>query len=175
MEDEVLVTAARHGDKKAFETIVEKYYNDLFRTALSIVNSGWDALDICQETLIKAYLSLHTLRDASKFKPWISRILRNKCQDHFRRNKKTIPIENIEQEGFVEEGNEETLDLLRALSTLSDDIRMVISLRYINDLKIKDIAAVMGCPEGTVKSRLNNGLKTLRKTMNAGGIKEVAE
>lgn len=161
----MLIEAAKRGDKKAFESIVQKYHNELYYTALGIVRSGWDALDICQDTFLKVFSSLDTLKDTSKFRSWMNRILINKCNDHFRKNKRVTVVEYIENEGFLEEGKEENIDLLRALSSLKDETRVVLTLRYFQDLPIKEIASIIDIPEGTVKSRLSNGLKELRKLM----------
>lgn len=173
MENENLLESAKRGDKKAFEALIQKYHNELYYTALGIVRSGWDALDICQDTFLKAYSSLNTLKDTSKFKAWINRILVNKCNDFFRRNKRVTAMENIETEGFFEEVYDENIDLLRALSSLKEESRTVLTLRYFQDLPIKEIAEVVGCPEGTVKSRISNGLKDLRKLMEPGSDREV--
>lgn len=103
----MLIKYSKRGDKKASELLVQKYYNELYYTALGIVRSGWDALDICQETFIQVFSSLNTLKDPSKFRAWINRILINKCNDFFRQNKNTFTIENLESEGFIEEGRED--------------------------------------------------------------------
>jgi len=161
----MLIKYSKRGDKKASELLVQKYYNELYYTALGIVRSGWDAMDICQETFIQMFSSLNTLKDPSKFRAWINRILINKCNDFFRQNKNTFTIENLESEGFIEEGREDQIDLLRALASLKEDSRIVLTLRYFQDLPIKEIAAIMGCPEGTIKSRLSNGLDELRRLM----------
>lgn len=175
MNEKAMIIAAKKGDKKAFESIVDKYYNAIFHTALGIMRNSWDAMDMCQDAFTKAFISLDALKDISSFKAWLSRILINCCNDHFRRNKNLILSENIEEEGFFEYENEDALDVLRALSSLSREIRTTLSLRYIQDMKITEIAACMNCPEGTVKSRISSGLKELRKIMRAGDSKEVAK
>ena len=166
VEEEIMVEAAKKGDKKAFEAIVKKYHNVLYYTALGIVGSGWEALDICQETFIKAFNSINSLKDKSKFRSWINRILVNKCNDYFRKNKNEVCVDFIEETGgFIEEGREESIDLLRALSSLKENSRVVLTLRYFQDLSLKEIAAILDIPEGTVKSRLSNGLEEMRKLM----------
>jgi len=165
VEIDMLIEAAKRGDKKAFESIVDRYHNELYYTALGILRSGWDALDVCQETFLKVFSSLDTLKDTSKFRFWMNRILINKCNDHFRRNKKVTVVEHIENEGFIEQGKEENIDLLKALSSLKEDARIVLTLRYFQDMPVKEIASLLGIPEGTVKSRLSYGLKELRKLM----------
>lgn len=173
LEEEKMIEAFRKGDKKAFELMVEKYHNELYYTALSLTRSGWDALDLCQETFIKAYTSINTLKDGAKFRAWISRILVNKCKDFFRKNKKIVLVEDIEKEGFFEDSNIENMDLLKAISALKEDHRIVITLRYFQDLSIREIAEITGSPEGTVKSRLSYGLKELRRNMKAKTDTEV--
>ncbi|HHV28296.1 RNA polymerase sigma factor [Acetivibrio mesophilus] len=170
MEIDMLVESAKNGDKKAFDKIVQRYHNELYYTALGIVKSGWDALDICQETFLKAFSSLDTLKDVSKFRAWINRILINKCNDNFRRNKRVTVVDFIENEGFFEDSKEENIDLLKALSLLKEESRVILTLRYFQDLSIKEIASIVEVPEGTVKSRLSNGLKELRKLMKVGRI-----
>lgn len=161
----MLIEAAKRGDKKAFESLVQRYHNELYYTALGIVRSGWDALDICQETFLKVFSSLDTLKDTSKFRSWMNRILINKCNDYFRQNKRVIVSDYIEDEGFIEEGKEENMDLLKALASLKEETRVVLTLRYFQDLPLKEIAVIVDAPEGTVKSRISNGLKELRKRM----------
>jgi RNA polymerase sigma-70 factor (ECF subfamily) len=170
VEIDMLVESAKNGDKKAFDKIVQRYHNELYYTALGIVKSGWDALDICQETFLKAFSSLDTLKDVSKFRAWINRILINKCNDNFRRNKRVTVVDFIENEGFFEDSKEENIDLLKALSLLKEESRVILTLRYFQDLSIKEIASIVEVPEGTVKSRLSNGLKELRKLMKVGRI-----
>ncbi|TYQ16109.1 UNVERIFIED_CONTAM: RNA polymerase sigma-70 factor (ECF subfamily) [Acetivibrio alkalicellulosi] len=166
METELIIKAAKQGDKKSFELLVKKYHNELYYTALGIVRSNWDALDICQDTFLKVFSSFDTLKDISKFRAWINRILINKCNDHFRKNKRLTFVDYIESEGFIESGTDENIDLLKSLSCLKDDTRVVLTLRYFQDLPLKEIADILDIPEGTVKSRISNGLKELRKLMD---------
>jgi RNA polymerase sigma-70 factor (ECF subfamily) len=179
LEDEILIEEAKRGDKKAFEALVQKYHNELYHTALGIVRSKWDAMDICQDTFLKAFSSLNKLRDPGKFRAWIYRILVNRCNDCFRYNQKVIVSEDIERKGFLKNENknenEEAMDLLKVLSSLKKKVRTVLVLRYFQDLSIKEIASIVDCPEGTVKSRISSGLKELRGLMNAENDKEVLE
>ena len=106
LEDERLVAAAKKGNSKAFGTLVDRYHNQLYFTALGILRSGWDALDVCQETFLKAFSSIDTLKDNTKFKAWITKILINKSNDHLRKSKKTVLVENfiedVKSQGFFE-------------------------------------------------------------------------
>lgn len=160
------MAAAKKGNSKAFGLLVDRYHNQLYFTALGILRSGWDALDVCQETFLKAFSSISTLKDNTKFKAWITRILINKSNDHLRKSNKTVLfenfIENVESQALFEEYNESNIDLLKALDSLKEQTRTTILLRYFQGLSIKEIAQIMNCPEGTVKSRISNGLKEMR-------------
>lgn len=165
MDDEKLLAAAKQGDTSAFNQLVEKYHTELYYSALAVVRSRWDALDVCQDTFLKAYTSLGALNDISKFKTWINKILIHTCYDLFRRNKRLVYVEDIAWDELVENPREDCIDLINALGKLKKEFRIVLTLRYFQDLTIKEIAAVMDCPEGTVKSRVNHALKEMRRQL----------
>lgn len=130
-----------------------------------------DAEDICQEVFVKVILA-----DKSKvknMKSWILRIASNECYTVLRRRKTGLlkeirnfllshsdSVHSVEKQFSERETKEELQSLY---SRLPDKIRMVIVLRYINDLTVPEIAKILDIPEGTVKSRLSRGLKTLNK------------
>jgi len=179
LEERALIEEAKRKGGKAFEMLLEKYYDELYYTALGIVRSSWDAMDICQDTFLKAFSSLNRLRDPAKFRAWINRILINRCNDYFRYSRKVVVTEETETEGFSgnENGygdeNEESMDLLKTMSHLKKEVRTILVLRYFQDLSTKDIAFIAGCPEGTVKSRISNGLKELRRLLEKENNMEV--
>jgi len=165
VETEMLIDAMKSGDKNSFDRFIERYHNELYYTALGIVRSEWDARDICQETFLKVFSSLDKLKDTSKIRQWMNKILINKCNDYFRHNKRVTLSNYIEAKGFSEVENVEKIDLLKAMLSLKEETRVVLTLRYFQDLSLKEIAAILDIPEGTVKSRISNGLKKLRKLM----------
>lgn len=163
MDDSSLVAEARRGNSKAFTTLVENHERSLYITALGIVGSSWDARDAVQDTFLDAYVKLDTLRDITKFKPWVTKILINKCYEVLRGSRRVIPVDSVpEREAHVFLGTEAQLDLLDAIRKLDEDARIIIGLRYFQDLKVDDIAGILGCPEGTVKSRINQAIKKLK-------------
>lgn len=164
-ETDMLIEAMKSGDKNAFNCFIQRYYNELYYTALGIVRSEWDARDICQETFIKVFSSLNKLKDTSKVKQWMNRILINKCNDYFRKNKRVAASNYIEVKSFSGVENVEKIDLLKAMLTLKEETRVVLTLRYFQELPLKEIADILDIPVGTVKSRIFNGLKLLRKLM----------
>jgi RNA polymerase sigma-70 factor (ECF subfamily) len=161
-----LVTRARGGDPGAFEALVRRHERSLYATAYAMTRSQWDASDLVQDTFAEAYAKLWTLRDAERFGAWISRILVNKCNTFLRRRARTVLVEQIEDRGaFVLHGAEAHMDLMQAIQGLSPDHRQVIALRFFRDLAVDDIAALLGCPAGTVKSRINRALGALEVAM----------
>lgn len=175
MEDSVLVEYVKKGNNLAFTQLVEKYQNSLYCTALTLTGSVWDSLDILQDTFLKAFTKIDSLREGSRFKYWITQILVNSCYDTHRKRKRVTPVDYIEEAVYSFKNAEAHLDLLNAISKLEEKHRTVLSLRYFQDLPLKDIAAILGCPEGTVKSRLNHSLSELKTHLKYKSYGEAIE
>lgn len=173
MDEIYLIGQSKNGDKSAFSALVEIYQNKLYRTAYGILGNSQDAYDALQDCILKAYLSIGSLRNDYYFKYWMNRILINSCNDIIRRKKKVIYIEDSEIRGDSGEYDDSSLDMKIAMDKLEQKYRLIISLRYYQDLSYEDIAETLNCPVGTVKSRLNYAIKKLRDTMEKGGLREV--
>lgn len=173
MDEARLVAEAKKGSHFAYIQLVEHYQKSLYCTALSISGSSWDAFDILQDTLLQAFISLPTLKDPKTFKYWLTRILINKSYDQQRKTKHSYPMEHPPETPYEFHGNEEHLDLFNALNKLEDKYRVILSLRYFQDLPIKEMASILECSQGTVKSRLNYALKELRKVLGYKSFEEV--
>lgn len=146
-------------EQKIEELLLENY-NRYYRLAYSYVHNEADAADIVQDGAYKAILNSDTLQKEEYASTWIYRIMLNEI---FRFLKKEMPV-SIE-EVFVEQAEEdsyEDVDLRRALDSLSKEDKTVIELKYFEDMKLTDIAEVLGENVSTVKSRLYRGLKKLR-------------
>lgn len=146
-------------EQKIEELLLENY-NRYYRLAYSYVHNEADAADIVQNGAYKAILNSDTLQKEEYASTWIYRIMLNEI---FRFLKKEMPV-SIE-EVFVEQAEEdsyEDVDLRRALDSLSKEDKTVIELKYFEDMKLTDIAEVLGENVSTVKSRLYRGLKKLR-------------
>lgn len=178
MGDPVLVSAARAGNDRAFSVLVKLYERRLYCTALSMMGSSWDAADAVQEAFLEAYAKIHTLRDETKFRPWVTRILVNQCHDLQRGRKPAVPTDcdlMPEGEAHVFVGKEAGLDVINAVRRLDEEHRVVIALRYFQDLKVDEIAAILEVPSGTVKSRLNRALAKLSLRLGRSNRLEVLE
>lgn len=166
--DEQLVKVAIKGDDSAFLRLMQLYKIDLYKTALSYFRNEEEAIEAIQEVTYRAYKNLKSIRDTAYFKTWLTRIMINYCNDQLKKNKRIVLGEEI----LNKQGNEENhtrMELKDAMLGLDDRSREILMLKYFNDMKIKDIASTMKCPEGTVKTWLNKALKALREKLEEKG------
>lgn len=166
--DEFLVEKAIRGDQEAFLTLMNTCKIDLFRTALSFLKNDTEAVEAVQEVTYRAYKHIKKLKEPAYFKTWLMRIMINYCQDQLKKQKRVMSDEVFLQALAIQESTTR-LELEDAIAGLDDRSREVIMLKYFHDLKIKDIAVVMQCPEGTVKTWLNKALKALRQQLSEEG------
>lgn len=166
MDDRDLVGRARQGDREAFTQLIVQYQVPLYNTALRMVGSREDAADITQETFLRAWEKIRTLRDAP-FKSWLFQIAVNLCYDHFRRGRRYGVMPDEEQGGKIvglgvampdpqerAEANERARIVRESIESLDHDMRVALVLRDINGMSYDEIAGVLGVPLGTVKSRI---------------------
>ncbi|WP_113929060.1 sigma-70 family RNA polymerase sigma factor [Bacillus sp. P14.5] len=157
------VKKAKRGNDKAFQELVEEEKNKLYRMAYLYVKNENDAIDIVHETIYKAYVSIKKLKEPDYFTTWLTKILINTALNYIKKNKNIIPFEEIERY----ETNEkvpiaENLDLVDALDRLEEKYKTVIILRYYKGLQVNEIANMLDCPEGTVKTNLHRAINKLR-------------
>ncbi len=170
--DQQLVERAQRGDKRAFELLVLKYQRKLGRLLSRFVRDAAEVEDVTQEAFIKAYRALPSFRGDSAFYTWLYRIGINTAKNYLvalgRRAPTTTGFDNEEAEGFEDaeqlrdantpeselEGKEIAATVNRAMNALPDDLRTAITLREIEGLSYEEIANVMNCPVGTVRSRI---------------------
>ncbi|MDD3270205.1 MAG: RNA polymerase sigma factor [Syntrophomonadaceae bacterium] len=137
----------------------ENYY----RLAYSYVKNRNDALDIVHDSICKAMTTRHTPHKPEEIKPWFYRVVVNTALDFLRKQKSfgLVGEDALELYNSAEDTYED-LDLSKALDSLSPNYRSIIVLRYFEDLKIEDIAAILGENVNTIKTRLYSALKKLR-------------
>ncbi len=170
--DQVLVERAQRGDKSAFDLLVSKYQRKLSRLLSRLVRDPGEVEDVTQEAFIKAYRALPSFRGDSAFYTWLYRIGINTAKNYLvaagRRPPTVTEQDASEAEGF-EDGQQlrdintpESIMMSRqiadtvnaAMSALPEELRSAIALREIEGLSYEEIAAVMHCPIGTVRSRI---------------------
>ena len=170
--DQQLVERAQRGDKKAFELLVVKYQRKLARLLSRFVRDASEVEDVTQEAFIKAYRALPSFRGDSAFYTWLYRIGINTAKNYLvslgRRAPTVTGVDSEEAEG-IEEGDQlrdlntpenqmmtrqlaETVN--HALQELPEELRTAITLREIDGMSYEEIAQIMNCPIGTVRSRI---------------------
>jgi len=171
-DDEVLVRRTQRGDSAAFDVLVERYKERLYATVYHMTSNHEDANDLVQDTFIKAFKSLNSFRGQSSFYTWVYRIAVNRTINFVKRRKnrnqyslddldssiQTDP-DLVEMMSHVTPRREVALmelheRLNEALQKLSEPHRVVVTMHDIQGMTHADIAKVIGCSEGTVRSRL---------------------
>lgn len=136
----------------------------LYHVARSILKNDSDCGDAVQETLLKAYEKLHTLKQEQFFRTWITRILINECNGILRKRKRVISYEEYMQETRVFEEKKYT-HLYMAILKLPEELRILVTLYYIEGFSQKEIAEILDMQEGTIKSRLSRARRFLREIL----------
>lgn len=164
---------AQQGNQKAFLKLVESDKEKLYKMAYLYVKNESDALDIVQETIMKAYVNIKSVKEEQYFSTWLTKILINTALETLRKNSKIITL----KEGAAEKQStnlqiEEKMDLLKAIEQLEEKYKTVIILRYYKDLPVQQIAEYLDCPEGTVKSNLHRAIQKLKQHYQGGQVDE---
>ncbi|AOY77710.1 RNA polymerase sigma factor [Clostridium formicaceticum] len=160
------VCKAKNGDKEAFLSLMNENRLNMYRVARGILKNEEDIKDAIQNTLIKAFENMYTLKKEAYFKTWLIRILINECNETWRKNKRSISLEeNIEGIDEKYHDHYENMDLIKAIHSLSEELRVTITLFYFEDLSVKNISEILKISEGTVKSRLNRARVKLREIL----------
>lgn len=148
----------------AFERLATGSLDRAYRIAGVILGNGPDAEDATHDAIVQAWRSYTTLRDPERFDAWFQRILVNVCRDRLRRHRR-IRVTELAPEGSLSPdaftGVDDRLALDRAFARLSPDQAITVVLRFHADLSLEDVAARMGVPLGTVKSRLHAAMAAL--------------
>ncbi len=153
-------------DKETFSALVIQNQETLFHTAKAILRSDEDAEDAVQEAVCAAFERRESLREADKFRPWLLRILVNKCYDTCRRRRPTVDLEDVaDYLPAKSQDHTERLTLWQAVMALSGDLRAAVTLFYYDGLSIREISGALGISEAAVKTRLSRGRAKLRQLL----------
>ena len=163
-----LVDKAKKGNGKAFTKLIEENIKSIYRVAKGILSSEDDIEDAIQNTILKAYSNIKTLRKEELFKTWLIKILINECNKIYNFNKKCISLDKVIEEQYNDKY--ENLDFKIAVDSLPEELRLVIVLFYFEDLKISEVSEIIGIPEGTVKSRLSRAKTKISESINGKEI-----
>ena len=171
-EEAQLVRSARAGDDQAFGRLVEPYLDPLYRTALRIMRGRPEAEDAVQEALYRAWRALPSFRGDAKFYTWLYRILWRVCAD-LASGRETLPLEVDAEDGTADRDPERRLEAAESRSEIEEALRKLpahyraaLTLYYVEDLPVCDIAEILGLPAGTVKTHLHRARKALRESVS---------
>lgn len=180
VDENKLANKAVKGDNSAFEALMEKHMGIIYNIALRMTANQDDAEDMTQEIMIKIFRSLGSFKGNSKFSTWIYRVAVNTCLDELKKkkNKKHLSLDaeisGDDGENQIEikddspspeklaEQNELRDMVAAAVKLLSDEHRAVIVLRDIRGMSYSEIAGILGCSDGTVKSRISRARAQLK-------------
>ena len=180
--DQQLVEQAKRGDKRAFDILVKKYQHKIMGLIGSYIHDFQEVQDVSQETFAKAYRAIGNFRGESAFYTWLYRIATNTAKNHLisrgRRPPlidvdasdpevchRTAPLQEIAtpENTLQKDQMEEAIN--RALRMLPDELRTAITLREFDGLSYENIARVMNCPVGTVRSRIFRAREAVDKVI----------
>lgn len=157
----------KHMKEEEFATAVKEYSNEFYRYALALTKNAADAQDAVSEAVLRAYEHRHALKDKTKFKMWMTRILVNTTRTMLRKRERFVPVENVYETGepVVEQENLSD-ELWETVLELEPEYREIALLYYYAEFSLKDISKILWLPLGTVKSRLSRAREQLKKLID---------
>jgi len=169
-EKEKVKKKFEEGEISNFEDIVRRYEKMVYGIVYRFLNNHQDAEDITQETFLIVYRKLKSLRKASSLTNWIYTITLNLVRENLRKKYRIKTLNNLNENLiFYNDGSnlsEEIKEKIKmAIEKLPEKQKEVINLKFIEGLKIKEISKIMECKEGTVKTHIFRGLRTLRRIL----------
>jgi RNA polymerase sigma-70 factor (ECF subfamily) len=180
LTDKVLIERVQQGDKQAFNLLVQKYQNKVCNLVARYVSNSGDVPDVAQEAFIKAYRALPGFRGESAFYTWLYRIAVNTAKNYLVAQGRRPPASDIDAEDaeYYENGsalkeisnpeNQMLSDEIKrvvfnTIDNLPEDLKTAITLRELDGLSYEEIATVMDCPVGTVRSRIFRAREAVEK------------
>ncbi len=181
--DLVLVERVQNGDKQAFDLLVRKYQYRIQKLVSRFIRDPAEQEDIVQESFIRAYRAIGKFRGDSAFYTWLYRIAVNAAKNHLVAAGRQPPLQDVDvQEMSYRQGterltefntpvqmleNDELVEAIKkAINDLSDELKEAILLREMDGLSYEDIAVVMHCPVGTVRSRIFRAREAIEKSIS---------
>ena len=178
--DKQLIAEVQAGNKQAFDALVIKYQHKMFKVVARYVSDPTEVLDVTQETFIKAYRAIHSFRADSSFFTWLYRIGVNTAKNYVMSQGRKLPevdYEITEIEQYISKANvkeystpekgliyDEMESMLHGLiAQLPPELKTTLMLREVEGLTYDEIAALMDCPVGTVRSRIYRAREVIEK------------
>jgi RNA polymerase sigma-70 factor (ECF subfamily) len=174
LSDHDLIRRVLAGDTGAFDLLVERYQETIYRLTYRLTRNADDARDLAQEAFVQAFRSLGGFREEARFSTWLYRIAVNRCLNHRKAAAREVPVELPER---LPDGREDSLAQLlaservravsRAIAELPPQQRATLTLRVQEGLSHREIAETLGCAEGTAKANYFHAVQALRRKLQA--------
>ena len=173
--DREVIEACRRGDADAFAALFEAHKDKVYSIALRYTGDPAAAMDLAQDAFLKLLSRIQDFRGEAAFETWLYRVVVNACLDYHRRRRKLLPLvgEFLDLFRSPREGalgallrDEMQRNVQRTVGRLPSDLRIVVILRYTEELSYEQIGEILGCPVGTVASRLNRAHKILERRLS---------
>ncbi|MBE6754485.1 MAG: sigma-70 family RNA polymerase sigma factor [Ruminococcaceae bacterium] len=155
-------------DKEKLGELIMTSQESMYRVAKSLLRSDADCADAIQEAVVKAFASLHTLKNERYAKTWLTRILINECYAIMRQRKRLVPLEDISEQ--ADSAAPDYSPLYRAVSELPEDMRLAVTLCYAEGYSIREIAQIEHTTESAIKNRLLRARARLREALEEEDI-----
>ena len=172
--EQTLIERARKGNHDAFAALVDAHQRYVYNLALRLVKDENEALDLTQETFVRAWTALPNFKGQSQFRTWLYRIVTNLCYNRLPDLRRSLndlgddvmeDIPHLDSPAIELESNETRAYLHRAIGDLDENYRLLITLRYQNELSYDEIASTLNLPLGTVKTGIFRAKEQLRKSL----------
>ncbi|NLN49516.1 MAG: sigma-70 family RNA polymerase sigma factor [Clostridiales bacterium] len=183
--EKLLITKSKNGDILAFEQLLSLYEKKAYNIAFRMMRNEEDAKDAVQEAFIKVFKSMKSFREESSFSTWLYRIVTNVCLDELRKRKKYASVslefeiesdrgtthieldkDEVTPEDLYERQEKKEL-VLDTINSLKEDYKTVVILRDIQGFSYEEIATILSCSLGTIKSRINRARNVLKDKLQA--------
>ena len=173
-EDELLVIRCQLGERPAFDRLVERWQGPVWKYVRRVAGGDDDAWDVVQDVWLRVLRGINGLRDGTRLRPWLFGIARRALMDRLRHQYATPEIADIELaalpfDACSDDSEEELAAMERELALLPIVEREVLTLFYLRELSLTEVADVLGVPVGTVKSRLFRARRQLRRGLASEG------
>jgi RNA polymerase sigma-70 factor (ECF subfamily) len=192
-DDQLLVERVQQGDKRAFDLLVKKYQHKVISLVMRFVHNQSEAEDVAQEAFLKAYRALANFRGDSAFYTWLYRIAANTAKNHLAQKQRRHSDKHVDVDDMVLTegdsvltaienpenhlaGEQLQLAIHQVLEKLPDDLKTALMLREFEGLSYDEIAEVMDCPVGTVRSRIfraREAIDKIVKPLMSGELEEM--
>lgn len=184
VEEKAWVAASQKGDTLAFNRLVLKWERSIYNLTLRLLQDEDEAAEATQEIFLLAFKNIHQFRWEARFSTWLYRIAANHCTSRLRQRPlathislddqdeeaslgRSLPVQESHEKEYLREENRRRVT--RALAKLPPEQRIVVELKFLQDLKFEEIAQIVQAPLSTVKTRLYSGLEILKVRLGRTG------